>query len=495
MAVGLTGREYLRVSVDRSGRARSVEEQHHDNLRAAEPHGVSINGSSYSDVSLSASRYATRVRGDFARLLADLEAGRFGAEVLVLWESSRGSRRVGEWATLLDLLEDAGVKVLVTTHNRIYDPGNWRDRKSLLEDAVDNEADSAKKSDAILRAAAATAARGEPHGRTPFGYRRLYDPVTRRLIAQEPEPAEAAVVAELFARLRAGHSLKAIDRDFRARGIATRSGKPFDAQHLRDLALRPLYCGLRVHTPGNRNGRYQGPLDSAVEAVWPGLVSKEEFFAVRALLQDPARRTSRPGRGKHLLSLIALCDPCGGWLSVSYRNARREYQCRDRSCVRIDADDLDGYAEQVMLAYLARPSVIKGLRAAPEDGGELAKVRGDLAAARAELADWRAAARTRKVSLESFAAIEPGLLAAITALEVREGELVIPPALTVIAPGEDVALRWQAAPMSARRQVARMLCSPAILGTLRLGRSPSPGHRAAAVDRGVWQRDGSTQTR
>lgn len=112
----LTGREYLRVSQDRSGRARSVEEQHNESVRATEPHGITIHGEAYSDVSLSASRYATKVRGDFARLLADLSAGRFGAEVLVLWESSRGSRRVGEWATLVDLLQDAGVKVFVTTH-------------------------------------------------------------------------------------------------------------------------------------------------------------------------------------------------------------------------------------------------------------------------------------------------------------------------------------------------------------------------------------------
>jgi DNA invertase Pin-like site-specific DNA recombinase len=91
-----TAREYLRVSQDRSGRARSVEEQHEDNLRAAEAHGFSINGESYSDIALSASRYATKVRGGFARLMGDLEHGRFGADLLVIWESSRGSRRVGD---------------------------------------------------------------------------------------------------------------------------------------------------------------------------------------------------------------------------------------------------------------------------------------------------------------------------------------------------------------------------------------------------------------
>jgi DNA invertase Pin-like site-specific DNA recombinase len=491
----LAAREYLRVSQDRSGRARSVEEQHADNVRAGEQHGFTLNGEAYSDVSLSASRYATKVRGPFSDLLADLKADRFGAQVLVMWESSRGSRRVSEWVQLLDALEDAGVKVLVTTHGRLYDPANWRDRKSLLEDAVDNEADSAKKSDAILRAAAATAARGEPHGRIPYGYRRRYDPVTRKLVAQEKEPDEAAVVEELFNRLKAGHSLRAIALDYEARGIRTRTGKLFDAQHLRDLALRPLYAGLRVHSPGNRTGRYRGSLEGAVKATWPALVDREKFYQVRNLLMDPERRTSRPGRGKHLLSLIAVCDVCGGWLSVTYRRGDREYTCRDFSHIYIGADDLDVHAEAEMIVYLSRGDVIERLRAQPDVGRELATVRGDLGQARGELDSWRAAARSGKVSLGSFAAIEPGLLTRITGLEARETELSTPPALSVIPPGKDVARRWVAAPMSARRQVARMLLAPPILGQLRVARSPSPGHVVDPAERVIWGGDTGRQMR
>src|SRR5262249_42815150 len=161
----------------------------------------------------------------------------------------------------------------------------------------------------------------------------------------------------------------------------------------RDLGLRPIYGGLRIHEPANRNGRYQGSLDGAVKATWPALVEPEKFYRVRSMLQDPARRTSRPGKGKHLLSLIAACGVCGGPLTVTYRySTDREYSCRDRNCVRTAADDLDAYAEEVMLAYLARPDVIAELRAGPEDGGDLEKVRADLAQARSELAGWRTAA-------------------------------------------------------------------------------------------------------
>ncbi len=105
------GREYLRVSYDRSGRERSQDEQHDENVTAAESIGVTL-GLPYREAgSKSASRYARKTRDDFARLLADLGAGRFGAEVLVLWESSRGSRKVGEWVELIDLCEQQGVTI------------------------------------------------------------------------------------------------------------------------------------------------------------------------------------------------------------------------------------------------------------------------------------------------------------------------------------------------------------------------------------------------
>jgi len=78
----------------------------------------------------------------------------------------------------------------------------------------------------------------------------------------------------------------------------------------------------------------------------------------------------------------------------------------------------------------------------------------------------------------------------ITALAERERALTAPDALRgLIEPGPDVARRWAAAPVSARRQVARLLCSPEVLGELRVMPAPSSGHRGNAADRVVWARD------
>ncbi len=89
--------------------------------------------------------------------MADLESDTFGADVLVLWESSRGSRKVGEWVTLIDWCEMRGVKIFVTTHERTYDPANGRDRRTLIEDATDSEYESYKVHKRVARTAASQA--------------------------------------------------------------------------------------------------------------------------------------------------------------------------------------------------------------------------------------------------------------------------------------------------------------------------------------------------
>lgn len=84
---------------------------------------------------------------------------------------------------------------------------------------------------------------------------------------------------------------------------------------------------------------------------------------MQRLLRSPERKTARPGRGKHLLSMIARCGRWLGTLAVAYRGERSEYFCRTKGCVRITQCDVDNVAERVMLVYLARSDMIDSLRA------------------------------------------------------------------------------------------------------------------------------------
>jgi site-specific DNA recombinase len=478
-------REYLRVSLDKSGRERSIVEQQDDNRNAWDGWEW---GAPYSDLSISASRYSTKTRGGYGELIADLAADRFGANVLVLWESSRGSRKVGEWVELIDLAESKHVNIAVTTHARVYDPGNPRDRRSLLEDAVDSEYESAKISSRAKRATAANAAAGRPHGPVAYGYRRTYDPQTGRLATQEIEPAEAVIVRKLFDRVTKGHSLKAIARDFEARGVRSRSGKLFSAPTLRAMLERPLYVGLRAHAPGTMSRQERRRTATLVDATWPAIVPRATWLAVQRILSDPGRKTSRPGRAKHLLSMIAVCDVCSGPLVVTYRRrGHGEYQCQRRSCVRIDKAELDALAETAIIGYLSRPDHVERL-VQVDDGEQLHQVRDEIAQIRAELDDLADRVGCGEVSATLAARAEPAILERLRAAEAREADLSTPSELRgLISPGKDVARRWEAAPMSTKRTVARMLLVPEVLGELRVNRSPTPGRRAPAEDRVRWR--------
>lgn len=167
-------REYLRVSRDRSGRGKSPDQQHDENVAALMHRGWDIHSEPYRDNDRSASRYSKQAREGFAKLMSGLEEDAFGAGALGLWESSRGSRRTGEWVDLIELCDERGIRIWVTTHGRLYDPANARDRRSLLED-VDSEYESAKTSKRLQRDMRSNAEKGRPHGKKIYGYRRIKD--------------------------------------------------------------------------------------------------------------------------------------------------------------------------------------------------------------------------------------------------------------------------------------------------------------------------------
>ncbi|MFV0433077.1 MAG: recombinase family protein [Leucobacter sp.] len=313
-------REYLRVSKDAKGSGKSPDQQHDDNLRAFERQGWQLHPSPpYRDTDRSASRYATKEREDFKRLISDLESVAFGADVLAIWESSRGSRRVSEWARLIELCEDRGVSIWVTTHGRLYDPSNARDRRSLHEDATDAEYESDKTSERIQRDVRAAAEAGKPHGKNIYGYLREYHPVTRDLVRVVPHPEQAPVVKEAARRVLAGESMHSVARLLNERGVEPRRPKRkehrkqtgWDGAAVKQMLATAAYAGKRQH---------RGEVVS--DAVWPALIPYEEWLRLQAVMSPPERKRPEAFREfTHLLGGLVLCDVCGSPLRVGRQNA------------------------------------------------------------------------------------------------------------------------------------------------------------------------------
>lgn len=500
-----TAREYLRVSHDGSGEERSPDEQHAEHAEAAEERGWALHPDPYRDLG-SASHLARKARDDYQRMLGDLRADRFGAKVLLLWEGSRGSRQVREWLDLLDLLQDKGIGVYVHIRRRLFDPANEYDWADLISDAVKHQLASVDTSKRIRRTNRAQAAKGRPHGRCPFGYRRNYWYTTEngrqiRHWEQVPHPEEAPLLRELFARFRRGHSLRSVAADWADRGVHNDSGRPFTAAHLRALLENPAYAGRRVHDPGRR-GRKPGPGTRAVTSGdWPALIPGAMFDAAQRVLADPTRKTSRPGRGVHLLSMIALCDECGGPMAARWRRepakggrqAREErvYTCHKGNCTSVGYDALDAYAELVLLGRLAREDAYVALATAERaDAGALEAAEAEAERIRTDMAELEGQVRRRETSAASAGRILLGWEQDLKAAERRAAELRTPSRLAgLVEPGPDVAHRWADAPMSARRETVRLMFSRQALGELRVRRAPRTGSiRTPVSDRAYFRR-------
>lgn len=471
---------YGRQSV---GNLASITEQLNLGRKRAAAEGWQVHAT-YED-KVSASRYAHKARTDWPKLVTDVQDGR--VRVIWLWESSRGERRASTWLALLEDCRDHGTRIYVETHGRLYDMTNPRDWRNLAEDGTDSEYESHKTSQRTTRSAAARAAAGKPVGKAPYGYKRRYeltDAGKRVIKGQEPHPDEAPVVAEIIGRVAGGESLRAIAASLNERGVPTRTGVKWSTTQVRGIALNLAYIGKRVHAPGRKGSRsVPGPDAAVYDATWPALVDGETFYAARRILLDPARKTSRPGKARHLLSLIARCGICGGPLTVTYRlrdGKRPAYACRDRSCVRADLGDLDGYVTAEVLAYLSRPAVWKRLVAATETGNAgLAAARAARDEIEADYDQTVALFRARRISPAAFAEVEPGKLADLEAARARVRELETPAPLRFLDDGPgDLTSRWDAAPVSARRQAVR-----ALVAGITVGRSTVAGHRVPAGQR------------
>src|SRR4051795_677977 len=206
---------YTRVSSDPNDRGRSVHEQEMDCRAVCSREGWEV-VAVFADNDRSASRYATRERPEHRKLIRFIEDGH--ADVLVTWEASRAQRDLAAYARLRDLCERR--KVLLSYSGRTYDMAEADDRFGTGLDALLAERESDQTRKRVLRAVRANAEKGRPHGKLLYGYRREYDPGTRELIGQVPDPDTAPVVQEAARRVLAGETPYAVAQNFNRRGIA-----------------------------------------------------------------------------------------------------------------------------------------------------------------------------------------------------------------------------------------------------------------------------------
>lgn len=466
LRAGLQGR----VSEDDSGRERSSGEQIEAERKVCDAFGWIV-AEIYAEKG-SASRFARTARADdgWPRLLADLCAGKL--DVILLWESSRGDRKLATWATFLDECRARGVLIHVVTHHRTYDIRRARDWRSLAEDGVDSAYESEKTSERLLRAMEANAVAGIPHGRVPFGFERIYDSKTKKFVEQRADPVRAPITAELTERVAAGESLYGLRNDMEDRGVPTLTGASWRFSTIRQIVLNPANIGIRVH----HGKEYLG--------IWDPIVDANQYYAAKRILTAADRRSVRPGRAKYLVSSIGTCDVCGGYLgglAARWRPKRKEwrqpgYLCAQRACVSASMAAVDATIGDLICARLARPDVRQIILAAPQD--EVAqRAREEAAKLRARLDEWYDAGAAGEATPEAVGAVERKLLPQIAAADKRAEQSATPAPLRALLSGvtaeQELSGRWQnEMTVAAKREAIRLVMDIRLKPANRKGRAP-----------------------
>jgi hypothetical protein len=302
--------------------------------------------------------------------------------------------------------------------------------------------ESDHKSERVRRALQQNAAVGRSHGRVAYGWRREHAPdgTVREVIV----PEQAAVIGRIADALLAGDSLRSITAGLNAEGVPSPMGKTWHKQMVRALVLRERNAGLRVH-----RGEVVG------DGTWEPILDREQWEQLRAVLSDPARKTSTGTAAKHLLSGIAHCGACGATLRVALNRRVPSYRCSERGCVIRRRQDLDELITAVVVQRLALP-----------DAARLFTTR-DTADQRAALAEAEQLRARLDHAADQYAdgAIDGRQLERITArlrpqlaeAEKRLRTVDSAPLLDGLAGTPAVRDLWEQLPLSRRRAVVALL--------------------------------------
>ena len=467
---------YARISQDPQGKSQSVDQQTAAGRAAARALGWTIVAELSDPVS--ASRFSTRPRPGRRRRADPSRAGKLDA--VVLWEASRGSRRLTGFSQLLDDVRAAGVLIHVVSHGATYDMSNARDWKTLADEGVASQAESDRLSIRVRRAYLAAFASGKPMGRAAYGMERCYDQSTRVLIEQRPDAVTGPIVAEIISAIAASTPISAIVADLYRRGIVSPTGQP---RWSRNSVLRLVKDGL-VYI-----GKRRGASGEILDGDWSGCVDESVFWAARRVLADPARKAAadrrggvRPGAARWMLSYATtVCGTCGAVLNVVSRKSGPVYRCSSGGAGHAGApvEWLDSLVSAAVCRWASRPEVYAELTRLDADPAAEA-ARSEAAEARERLAGLEAQCIAGEISGASFARLASGLEIRIAEAERRAEPSGASPVLRSLVSGAEadagdreavMGQIWAGMGIAAKRAVIRVLADVTLAPT-------SPEHAA-----------------
>lgn len=483
---------YCRISDDREGKRWGVERQERACRERAERNDWDVVAVL---VENDVSAYSGKPRPKYAEVLRMLRSGE--ADAVLALSGKRLQRNYKDAFEFLDLVEERDIAV-DTIKSGEYNLNTAEGRGSARRAAIDAQEESEEIGERVRDAKADNVAAGTYRGGPrPFGYEP--DGVTiREDEAQWVRYATRAIIN--------GESLRSVCRTLAEKNVRTvprrmrledgtrtdpiaREWKP---EELRKLLLRARNAGLiEVSVRGSK------PAEIVGKAVWPELVDEETWRACKAVLENPARRTTTGNGRVWLGSGLYLCGVCGALARGSTtgvggkakagedgKSHRPAYRCQTGKHVVRDAFALDEYVEGLAVDRLSRPDAAELLLPPAPDGPSRQELAGLANTLRAKLdsiaADYAQDLMTRKQMLDATAFTR-------ARLEKLEAEMVALASGSVLASlplgTDEIAQQWSSYHLDKKRSIVDALMTVTI-NRARRGRQPGfvPGSGTGYFD-------------
>ena len=389
----------------------SIEQQIRACQRFAERHGIRV-VKVYEDRALTGTNDK---RPGFQQMIRDAKRG--GWNYVIVYTLDRFARDRYDSAVYKRQLKNCDVKVLSAMENISDDPTGIL-MESLLEGLA--EYYSKELSRKVQRGHEDNARKCLVNGALPLGY--VKGPDGRYRIS-EPE---AAIVREIFGRVKDREKLSEIIADLNARGVTTKTGKRWNRSSFNSLLSNERYTGVYIY----RDIRTPGGI--------PAIVSQDLFDAVQCILhikpnarRDPTGRTPQKRRrdgGVYLLTGKLFCGHCKspmiGVSGTSHTTTPHfYYTCKGRradhaSCAKknVRRDDVEQFVATALRDAMLTDDAIQALADAAIDYQARTSENHELASLRNQLAD------VNRSLTNLMNAIEAGIFSATTQSRLTELE-------------------------------------------------------------------------
>jgi site-specific DNA recombinase len=252
----------------------------------------------------------TMERPAMARLLADIQAGQI--DCVVVYKVDRLSRSLLDFARLIDVFDQHNVSFVSVTQqfNTATSMGRLMLNVLLSFAQFEREIISERTSDKMC----AARRKGKWLGGPPI---LAYD-VDREKHRLVVNPAEAAMVRELFDLYLQHHSMLKVAQEANRRGWSTKSyitkkgvhkgGGRFDKAKLQRILTNVTYTGKIAH----KSKIYPGEHDA--------IIDEKTFDQVQEIIAGNGNGNGKTARNKHgaLLKGLLYCSSCGAAMAHTY---------------------------------------------------------------------------------------------------------------------------------------------------------------------------------